>query len=104
MKACDDCRCDKKKICKVYEMIQKFKGEIDIEVNNCAYNGLMFQSIKPVATTPRPVSTIKSSEEVNSKSSRIHALQQQQENSAPETTKKARSLGMQFVVDDEEQT
>lgn len=108
MKACDDCNCNERKICKVYEMVRKFKGEIDIEINDCVYNYTMFHSIKknPAAqsTLSNSIPMVKSSEEVNEKSSRIHALQKQQKNSAPQTTKKAGQLGMQFTVDDEEQT
>ena len=105
MIACDQMKCSKKKICKVYEMIQKFKGEIDIEVSNCVYNGLIFQSIK--ADTNKAVSVaskIRDSKEINENSAKIHALLEEKEKTAPNTTRAARFSGMQFTVDGEEQT
>ena len=105
MKACDQMNCSKKKICKVYEMIQKFKGEIDIEVSNCVYHGLMFQPIKADTKENVPVTPkIRNSKEINENSAKIHALLEEKEKTAPNTTRAAKFSGMQFTVDGEEQT
>ena len=97
--------CSKKKICKVYEMIQKFKGEIDIEVSNCVYHGLMFQPIKTGANeTALATPKIRDSKEINENSAKIHALLEEKEKTAPKTTRAAKFSGMQFTVDGEEQT
>jgi len=103
MKACDQCNCSKKKICKVYDMIQKFKGEIDIEVNTCVYHGAMFIPVKQEGQT-MPIPKVRDRKEINENSAKIHALQNQKDKDAPNTTNKAKMLGMQFTVDGEVET
>lgn len=103
MRACDEMNCGKRKICRVYEMIQQFKNEIQIDVNLCLYHGQMFVPATGINnnTSANVVSPkIRSADEVNDISARIHALQEESKSTSPKTTAKAKAGHMQFSVDD----
>lgn len=100
MRVCDDMNCSKRKICRVYEMIHQFKNEIRIDVSACAYYGQTLVPSNVSSVTNAVAPKVRSAEEINDISARIHALQGENKSISPETIKKAKAGHMQFSVDD----
>ena len=98
MRICDN-GCQRKKICRLYEMALNLRGEIQFEVTQCVH----FSSSGQMSTPVVPLRPQRDINEINETSAKIHALQQNKEKNVSTTTvAKAKNNRMQFSVDDQD--
>lgn len=85
-----DLNCSKRGVCKVYDIIQQYKGRIDISVFRCQYHDSY-----AVQEPPRDVMSL------HNRSQEIRQHMSKSNNDAPGTANSLRGTGMKLEVDDE---
>lgn len=74
-------QCDKKKICRVNNFMEQFKGEIVHDIASCIYYGGATKPNNMVAPL-----TILNPEEINARSQQIHALRKNTQSDMPSSS------------------
>lgn len=77
-------QCNKKKICRIFDFMKQFNGEVSYAISQCNYyQGAV---LSPLQQQPNPIqlaSRMKDPEEVNNRSEAIRNLQKQKKNDLP---------------------